>query len=166
MKNKTIALGAILSALAIALGYVESLLPLPIPLPGVKLGLSNIVVLFTVYAATPQIALAVMLIKVLTMSAAFTGMAAFLYALFGGIASLAAMLFGKKLRMNIISCSVIGAVFHNLGQLVAASLFMKEARLIYYLPFLIFAGVATGLLIGFLGKLLTDRFSRFTNPKK
>ena len=157
MKNKFITFTALAVALALVLGYVEHLIPLPIPIPGVKLGLSNLAVLFVLYYDR-RAAWVVMFLKVLLSALLFSGMSTFLFSCAGGILSLGIMhaLYVSK-KFSIIGVSIMGGVFHNLGQILAAALILHTINVFYYLPFLIIAGMATGCIIGIISKLVLLR---------
>jgi len=145
-KTQSIARMGLLFALAIALSWLESLVPLP-GVPGVKLGLANIVTLYCVTAMGPLSALALVALKALfaiTRSATAAMMSAA-----GGLLSVTVMLLMKK-RASSIFCSICGAVSHNLGQLAVAALLLKNGLVFYYLPVLMISGVVMGLITGTL----------------
>ena len=157
MKSVKITYIALLSALAIIFGYIESLFPLPIPIPGVKLGISNIVILFSVMRLNKSDAFFIMLIKVFVCSLLFSGMNTLLYSLCGGVLSLAIMILLYYFGFNIITISIFGGVFHNIGQIAAASVMLKSFNAFYYLPVLIFSGIAVGFIIGITAKAVMSR---------
>lgn len=146
MSAKKISYIAILSALAIVFGYIESLFPAA-PIPGIKLGLSNIVILFAIYRLDKSSAFFIMLIKVLVTSLLFSGLNVFLYSFAGGLLSLATMIAFKKL-FSEIGVSMIGGVAHNLGQLLVAGLLMQTSAVFVYLPALLISGVIVGFITG------------------
>lgn len=148
---------SLLSVLAIIFGYIESLFPIPIPIPGIKLGISNIVILFSVYNLKKSDSFLIMLIKVTLTSLLFAGLNTLFYSLLGGVFSIIAMNTAKKLPFSIIGVSVLGALFHNLGQIVAASLLLKTTSVFYYLPALLISGAVVGIIIGILGKLVFSK---------
>lgn len=152
MKSAKIAYIGILSALSIIFGYIESFFPPPVAIPGIKLGISNIVVLFTILKMSRRDAFFVMLIKVTVCSLLFSGMNTFLYSLFGGIFSIFAMSILYKFNFTPIGISVGGGVFHNIGQITVAAILLNSASVFYYLPVLIFSGIAVGIIIGALTK--------------
>ena len=163
MNNKKTAQTALLSALAIIFGYVESLLPLPIPVYGVKIGISNAVILSALYTLNVPCAFLIMLIKTICSSLLFTGFSAFLYSFSGGILSLVAMTAAKKQKkFGIVGVSVLGGVSHNIGQLICAGLILSSFNVFYYLPILIFFGIISGLIIGIITKLILERTKKIS----
>ena len=160
MNTKKLTLCAMLCAVAIILGYIESLFPLPIAIPGVKLGLGNIAILICLYLVSAPSAWCVMLIKVLTSVILFSPPSTLIYSLFGGVLALIAMYISKKFKFNIISVSILGGIFHNLGQLSAACLILDNINAIYYLPFMIIAGRIVACATRMAAKIIIRRISK------
>ncbi len=166
MKNKKISTGrlallALLFALAIVLSILESLLPIPAPVPGIRLGLANIVVMFALFYLRKRDALAIVVLK-----AAFVlttrGTVAGILSLSGGLLAfivMAVLLAVFKDRMTYLLISVAGAIFHNVGQIAAASAILKTA-LWLYLPVLLVSGIVTGFATSILLKLTAPAFLR------
>jgi heptaprenyl diphosphate synthase len=147
--SKNIAFFGIMSAAALALGYIEHLIPLPLPVPGVKLGLANIVVLVALYARSPREAFGVASAKVLLGGLLYGGVSGIIYGLSGSMLSLAAMLALKKTKcFSVAGVSVVGGVFHNIGQLCAAAVVVSNPGMFHYLPVMILSGTAAGLACG------------------
>ena len=144
-----------LAALALALSWVERAFPPPVPLPGCKLGLANIVTLFALYALGAPSALSILLVRVL-LGAMFAGNAsALLYSLLGALAALAVMaLLARSRRLSVYGVSVGGAAAHNTGQVCAAMLTLGNAAPLAYLPVLLAVSLFTGALTGFVAALL------------
>ncbi len=160
MMRRTVELGFLL-ALALILSYVESLIPLSFGIPGIKLGLPNLIVLLLLYAGDKKEALLVNVLRIVLSGFLFSNLYAILYALSGAAFSFAAMLIGKKGgRLSMIGVSVLGGVFHNMGQLVTAAFVVETFGVFYYLPFLLAAGTATGALLGFVGMELIPYLRR------
>lgn len=157
MKPAKITYISLLSALAVVFGYIESLFPLPIPIPGVKLGISNIVILFAIIKMSKRDAFLIMLIKVMLCSVLFSGMTGFFYSLLGGIFSFFAMVFAEKLNFSTIGMSMAGGVFHNFGQIFAASLLLTSFSAFYYLPVLTVIGLFVGAAVGVLCHTVVSR---------
>ena len=153
MKTKRLAACAILSAVAIVFGYIESLFPIPLPIPGIKWGLGNIVVLVALYKLDKRYAFFIMLIKVLTTSLLFASPSVLIYSLMGGVLSLFVMILLKKLDLNIVNVSIGGGIFHNFGQLLAAAIMMRTLTVFSYLPVLVLSGVVTAVLTGICADL-------------
>ena len=157
MKTKRLAACAILSAVAIVFGYIESLFPIPLPIPGIKWGLGNIVVLVALYKLDKRYAFFIMLIKVLTTSLLFASPSVLIYSLMGGVLSLFVMILLKKLDLNIVNVSIGGGIFHNIGQLLAAAIMMRTLTVFSYLPVLVLSGVVTAVLTGICADLVLKR---------
>ena len=155
VKRKT-ALYGLLVALAFIFSYIESILPVPIGIPGVKLGLANLVVLVALYLLGPMDALAIS-----GVGFTFGSPASMLYSLAGGLLSWLVMwLCRRSDRFGVAGVSVAGGVSHNVGQLAVAAVALSTARIAWYLPVLLVAGVVTGLLIGLLCGALLPRLSQ------
>lgn len=139
------------------LSYVEALLP-SMAIPGVKMGLANIAVVFALYKLGWREAVLVSLVRVVLVSLLFSGVAAMLYSLAGAAVSLALMgLLRRTGLFSTVGVSVAGGVGHNAGQVLLAMWMLETRELIYYLPALAVSGVVTGVLIGLCGGLLVDR---------
>ena len=161
MKTKKITVLALLTTAAMILSYLESLLP-SITVPGVKMGLANIAVIFALYRLGFREALAVSLIRVAMVSTLFGSLGALLYSLAGACLSLIVMAVLKKLDLfSETGVSVAGGVGHNLGQVLMAMLLLDTARLIWYLPVLIVTGIAGGILTGLTAAMLIRRIPPF-----
>ena len=155
---KRIALVGMLTCLAFVLSFLESLVPLSAAVPGVKIGLANIVTLFAVYKLDWKGALFVTTARIALASFAFSGLFAGLYALCGGLLSLAVMLALK--RWDVFSCvgvSICGGVSHNIGQLVFALFVFDSSALWLYMPVLFVAGALAGAFVGMLGAFAVKR---------
>ncbi|MBP3591991.1 MAG: Gx transporter family protein [Clostridia bacterium] len=149
---------SLLFALAMIFSFVESRLPTFIPIPGVKLGLCNVVIIFTLLSLGAPSAIAVSLLRVLLSSILFGNAAAFFYSLAGAILSLAVMILSKHFRLfSAVGISVLGGVMHNIGQLLMAWILLGTAGVMYYLPVLLIAGTVAGALIGLLAAYLSKR---------
>lgn len=152
-----------LIALAFIFSYLESMLPLQLPVPGMKLGLANIVVVTALYCWGEKEALFLSVIRMFLVSITFGNIAALIYSLAGGVLSLAMMVLARRLRwFDTIGVSVVGGVFHNVGQILAAIVILETGKLVYYLPVLIVSGVVTGALIGIVGGELVKRIKKIT----
>ena len=143
-------------ALAMILSYVESLLPSP-GIPGVKLGLANIVVIFALYKFGWGEAAGISLLRVFLVSVLFGHAASLMYSAAGAVLSLAGMILLKKTdKLSCVAVSVIGGVLHNIGQILTAWLLMGP-NVVYYLPVLVFSGTIAGVAIGVVSALLVRR---------
>ena len=152
---------SLLFALAMIFSFVESRLPTFIPIPGVKLGLCNVVIIFTLLRLGAPSAIAVSLLRVLLSSILFGNAAAFFYSLAGAILSLAVMILIRHFRIfSAVGISAIGGVMHNIGQLLMAWILLGTVGVMYYLPVLLIAGTVAGVLIGLLAAYLAKRAER------
>ena len=158
MNNKKTALCAVLAALSIVFGYVESLFPLPVPVYGVKVGISNSVILAAMYMVGGPVPWIVMIIKTLCQALLFSGFSPFLYSVSGGILSVLGMTALKKTgKFGVPGVSVVGGVLHNIGQLLCAGVILKTINIFYYLPVLIISGVVSGFVIGVATDIILKR---------
>ena len=152
MQAKKLTLCGMLTALAVVLSLVERLFPLDavVPVPGVKLGLANVVTLFALTRLSARDALAVLLCRVALSSLLRGSVTAFLFSLFGGLLSLVAMwlLRAEGRFCSLLGVSVAGAAAHNIGQIIAAVIWMKTGAVVAYLPFLLVMSVPLGLVTG------------------
>jgi heptaprenyl diphosphate synthase len=149
--TKRTALFGVLIAQAILMGYMERMIPLPIAVPGVKLGLSNVVVVLTLYIYGPKEAIYIGLIKSIVVASMFGGVSSVMYSLSGTTLSLFAMITFKKFKVfSEIGVSIIGGVFHNLGQIIMVSIIINNYRMFYYFPILIWSGIITGYIVGYI----------------
>ena len=150
MKKHIAYLGLFLT-LALILSYVESLIPIFVSVPGVKLGLANLVVLICLYAYPSKYAFLISGMRVILAGLLFGSMFSILYSLSGAFFSLMIMLLAKKVfKLGILGVSGLGGVFHNIGQLIVAILVVSNYRISYLLPYLLLSGVLTGAIIGFV----------------
>jgi heptaprenyl diphosphate synthase len=165
MKKQVGMLGTFL-ALALICSYIESLIPFYFGVPGMKLGLTNVVVVLLLYYYGAKEALAVSLMRICLAGFLFGNAFSILYSLAGGILSWMVMaLLQKSGRFHVISISICGGICHNLGQILVAALIVDNYYIFGYFPLLYVGGAVTGLLIGILSgeiyirtyKLITDR---------
>ena len=153
MDYKKIPYYGLFAALAILMGYVEMMFPMPIPIPGVKLGLATVVVIIMMYFMDVKGAFFISLIRVFLSGLLFAGFAGLLYSLAGAMLSFAVMALLKKTgKFSIIGVSLAGGVFHNVGQVAVAAMVVENVKMAYYLPFLLVSGVVTGIVIGIVAK--------------
>lgn len=163
MKNdkvKRIALFGMLTALAFTFSYLESLIPFNFGIPGVKLGLANLVLVVALYTMKPYEAFAVSLIRIFLAAITFGNFYSLLYSLCGGLLSFAVMYLTKKTKLSVIGVSILGGIFHNLGQIIVAAIVMHTSRIVYYFPVLLVAGLVTGMLMGVISRLVIDRLDK------
>jgi len=159
MKLKRLTRAAVLTAAALALFIAELQIPSLIPIPGVKLGLANIVTVFSMFLLGAGDTAAILLVRIL-LGGIFAGQAmALAYSLAGGGLCYLAMLIMRRLvtRRQIWVCSVVGAIAHNLGQIAVAIVVTGTPALIGYLPILLVSGIAAGLFTGLCAQLAVNR---------
>lgn len=161
MSTKKIAYLGMLVALAFVFSYVETLIPIHLGVPGAKLGLANLVIMVALYTIGGKQAFLLSMVRIILVGFTFSNVASMLYSLAGGILSFFIMALAKKSnRLSITGVSVLGGIFHNIGQIVVAILVLETASLIYYLPVLLITGVVAGIVIGLLGAMVIKRIGR------
>ncbi len=160
-KTKRLVLLAMLTTVAMILSYVESLLP-SVGIPGVKMGLANIAVIFALFRFGWKEAAALSLVRVVLVSLLFGSVSAMLYSLAGAVLSLAVMALLRRIdRFSTVGISVAGGVAHNAGQILMAMLILQTKQLLGYLPVLAVSGIAGGVLTGLAAALLIRRIPEF-----
>jgi len=142
------------------LSYVEALVPISVAVPGVKIGLANIVVMFALYKMGAKAAVSISLVRVVLVSILFGNLFSMVYSLAGAVLSLGAMLCATRIKeLSSVGVGVIGGVFHNIGQIIVAIFVLETAGLIYYLPVLCISGTVAGILVGLLAGILVQRIN-------
>lgn len=162
-KTKQMIILSMLTAMAIILHYIEGLFPLPVAIPGIKLGLSNVVSLVALYLFGPGSAFLIMILRVLMTSFLYSGLSSAIFSLAGGLSAVSFMIAIWKLRdkgFSIVGASVAGGIFHNVGQLLAASFVLGTFTVFSYLPVLAVSGIVTGVATGILANLLVPRLKK------
>ena len=151
-----VALSGLLTSLMLVFGLIERQFPLPVPVPGIKLGLANSVLLYSLYMLGIRQSILLMLLKALLSWLIYMNMSAMLYSLTGGVLSLLAMILIMRVKgVSIIGVSAIGAVFFNVGQILMAVAILHTPQLIVtYLPILMLSGVLTGVLTGIIARMV------------
>lgn len=157
--TKQLTLMALLTAIALAIHVAEAQIPAPVPIPGVKLGLANIVTVWAMFTLGAGPALMVLIARIL-LGSLFAGQAmSLMYSLAGGLLCYLAMLLLRRVltRDQIWVASVIGAVFHNIGQILVAIVVTGTPAIVSYLPVLLLSGIITGLFTGLAAQYLVKR---------
>lgn len=155
---KSVALYGMLIALAFIFSYVEAMIPVPVPIPGIKLGLANLVNVVGLYTVGIPGTVAVSLVRIILVGFTFSNVFSMIYSLAGGTASLAVMILARKSGLfGKVGVSILGGIFHNIGQLSVAAFVTSTAGVFSYMPVLLAAGVITGGVIGLLGGLVVER---------
>lgn len=158
METRKVVHMGMLIALAMILSFIESQIPAFVAIPGMKIGLANIAIVFALYTLGFGSAMIVSLIRVALSALLFGSAVSGLYSLAGALISLLGMaLLKKTLFFGVVGVSVSGAVLHNLGQIAVAWLILKTGALVYYLPFLLFSAVVGGVVIGLVAAIVIER---------
>ena len=156
---------SILTAVALILSYVEAVLP-PIfaSVPGIKIGLPNIIIIFVLYRMGASSAISVALVRITLSSLLFGNPISYLYSLAGALLSISVMILLKKMNfLSSVGVSVAGGIFHNVGQILAAMLLLKTVQIGYYMIVLAVTGTVSGLFIGLCGAFVINRFLKITS---
>lgn len=162
MVKKTAKIGMFI-ALAMIFSYIEAIIPINFGIPGIKLGIANIVVVTSLYVLGFKETIGISLIRILLMGILFGNVFSFIYSLSGGILSLMGMIICKKFKLfSTVGVSVVGGILHNLGQLIAASIVLNNLSIAYYFSVLLISGVVTGFVIGIVS---TKVIKILTSPK-
>ena len=159
MQTHRLVRGALLTAVALTIFMVEAQIPAPVPIPGIKLGLANIVTLYALFVLGPWDALGILLARILLGSLFAGNMMVLLYSLAGGLLCWAISCGLKKIMTlrQIWLCSIFGAIAHNLGQMAVAVALTRTPGLLVYLPALILSGVIAGAFTGWAAQFLVHR---------
>ena len=164
--GRLVATYGMLISLAFIFSYLEAIIPIPVPIPGVKLGLANIVTVYAVYRFRPKEVILLLTTRII-LGAVFGGnMMALLYSAAGGALCLLGMLPLHRLipEKALWISSILGAVFHNIGQMTAAILVMKSLGVAMYFPFLLVSGWCAGYFTGLCAQFLLQRKPHMMNP--
>ena len=160
---RKISVVALFSAFAILASYIETFIP-SLGIPGVKLGLANIAVVLALFLLDAESAIIINVVRIVIVGLLFGSLFSISFALAGAFVSLTVMIILKKVfKFSIITVSIFGGFFHNVGQLIVAFILVDNYSVFTYLPVLLIAGIITGLIIGILAKLLYERTSWVCN---
>ena len=165
MKIKKIAFLGLFVAVAMILSFLETLIPNIVPIPGFKIGLANFAILLALYLYDYKEAIIIDLVRILLSAILFGSMFSLFYSLSGAVLALTVEIIFKRVdKFSVIGVSVLGAVFHNIGQFILAICILKSFSLLYYLPFTLIFCILTGAFNGYLVLILKDRL-KFINNK-
>lgn len=157
-RTHKLATSAVLASLGLIFSYIEAIIPFSFGIPGVKLGIANLVVLIALYTLGTSYALSINVIRILVAGLLFNGLFGALYSLAGALLSFVVMLMLKRTKLfSIVGVSMAGGVVHNLGQLLIAALIISNLKIFFYFPILLFSGMITGILIGIVSHLVLRR---------
>ncbi len=154
MDNKKIAQLSMLLSISVVLALIESFIPIFSAVPGIKLGLANIVIVFALYKLSFKDALYISILRVVLVAILRTGLFSitFFFSLVGSILSIITMYLVKQTKMSVVGVSVCGAISHSIGQIIVAIIFLSNVDIIYYLPILLISSILTGIVIGLLAE--------------
>lgn len=163
-KNHRLVFISLLVAQALVLNIFERMIPVPFITPGAKLGLANIITVVAIYMLTLKEATSIVVVRVVLATFLGGNLSGFFYSISGGLLSLMAMYIVVKLGKDVVSIigvSIIGAVFHNIGQIIIAAAVIQNLKIAGYLPVLLIAGIGTGIFVGITAKQLIVYLKRF-----
>lgn len=157
---------AMLLALAVIMGYLEALIPVVPMIPGIKLGLANFVIVLVMYLFSFREAAVISALRIILVGFLLSNMSMILYSLAGAVLSLTVMALLKRTpHFSIYGISMAGGIMHNIGQLLVAGALMGFQAILWYVPFLLLAGMLAGLLIGFLVRIGYGRLKSITGER-
>ena len=159
--TKKITISALMAALALIFSYIEVLIPFSVGIPGIKLGIANLVIIVALYYLGAKYALATNIIRVLIAGLLFNGLFGALYSLSGALLSMLVMVLLKKTNLfSTVGISMAGGVAHNLGQILVAAFLVANIKIFVYFPVLIISGVTSGAIIGVLAHLILQKLPK------
>ena len=157
-RTRTLALGGMLTALALIFSYIEFLVPVSVGIPGIKLGFANIVIVYALYKLGAREAFLINVCRVVLAGLMFGSAFSILYALSGALVSFCGMALLRRTGLfSTAGVSMAGGVLHNLGQIAVAAFVVQTAQVLLYFPVLVFAGIATGIVNGILAALCLEK---------
>lgn len=164
MKTREITKIAILTSICVVISIIESYFTfIGDIIPGLKLGLANIVIIFALYKCGFKTALLVSLIRVLIVAILRTGFGiSFFFSLSGALFSIIAMTILMKTKLSIIGVSIIGSIFHSIGQVLIGIIMLDNYNVIYYLPYLLIFSIPTGIIIGIITKKIINSTEKYS----
>lgn len=161
MKTKKITEYGMLLGVSLVLAYLESLLPVLIAVPGVKLGLANVITMLLIYNRDIKSTFFFMLARVVLTGLLFSGVSGIIYSFAGGMFCITIMSILKRFSIfSVIGVSIAGALFHNIGQICVACMVIENAHIFYYLPVLCVSGTITGVIVGYVAYILIKNYKR------
>ncbi|WP_342758999.1 Gx transporter family protein [Kineothrix sedimenti] len=167
MKTRNVATYGMLIALAFILSYIESIIPIPVPIPGIKIGLANLVVITALFTMGPKQAFVLSMIRIVLVGFTFGNLSTMMFSFAGGMLSWLLMVAAKRWkRFSMTGVSILGGIGHNIGQILVAMWVINSSVLLYYLPFLIISGLITGAVIGIVGALITANIKKLDFMKR
>ena len=156
--TKKLTMTALLAALALIFSYIEVLIPFSPAIPGIKLGIANLVVIVALYHMGLKYAITINVVRIFIAGLLFSGVFGIIYSLAGAILSMTVMVLLKKTGLfSVAGVSMAGGVAHNLGQILAAAFLVSNLSIFIYFPVLIFSGLISGTLIGIVAYIILKR---------
>ncbi|MEE0746300.1 MAG: Gx transporter family protein [Anaerovoracaceae bacterium] len=156
--TKKLTMTALLAALALIFSYIEVLIPFSPAIPGIKLGIANLVVIVALYHMGLKYAITINVVRIFIAGLLFSGVFGIIYSLAGAILSMTVMVLLKKTGLfSVAGVSMAGGVAHNLGQILAAAFLVSNLSIFIYFPVLIFSGLISGALIGIVAYIILKR---------
>lgn len=151
-----------LLSLSVVLNIIESFIPFFSSIPGLKLGLANIIILIVLYLYSFKDALYISMLRIILVGILRTGLfsTTFFFSLGGAVLSLVAMFITKKTKLSIIGVSIIGSISHSIGQVLVAIIFLKNTYIIYYIPWLLLFSIPTGIIVGLTSKVILENLEK------
>ncbi len=160
MKTNKLALLSMILSMALILAYIDSIIPYNFVIPGIKMGLCNIAIVFGLYKLGIKEAILISLTRVFVMTILFSSGVTFIYSIAGAVLSLLVMCILKRFNVfDEYGVSIAGALAHNIGQLLAAIFILQTNTIVYYLPYLLLSGLISGLIIGILSAIMIKRIN-------
>ncbi|MFV0517264.1 MAG: Gx transporter family protein [Aminipila sp.] len=157
-KNQQLAFSSVLATLGLIFSYIEAIFPFSVGIPGVKLGIANLVVIIAMYVLGNSYAISINVIRILVAGLLFSGPFGAIYSLAGAITSLLTMIILKKTGwFSVVGVSMAGGVMHNVGQLIVAASIISNLKVFYYFPVLLFSGMITGIIIGVISHIILKK---------
>ncbi len=160
-KTKKITMCGLMTALAMIFSYIETLIPIPLPIPGIKLGVANMAIIAVMFTIGYSEAVCVDILRVVLTAMMFGNFNSFLFSISGAVLSIVVMGILKKTnKFSEVGISVAGGVMHNVGQIIAAVFIMETSAIAYYMPVLMISGIVTGIVIGIVAALIIKRVEK------
>lgn len=163
MDTKRIAKLSMLLSISVVLGLIESFIPIMSGVvPGIKLGLANIVIVFAIYELSFKDAIYISVLRVLLIGILRTGLfsISFFFSLAGALLSIVFMFLAKEYtKMSIVGVSVVGSIFHSIAQIIVACIFLSNINIVYYLPILLISSIVTGVIVGSISSKLVEYYN-------
>ena len=162
MKTKKVAFLGLSIALAMILSFVESQIPALVAIPGIKVGLPNLVMVFLLYKVGWKETVTVSIVRIILVSMLFGNIQTLTFSIAGALLSLLSMILLKKLNwFSPITVSIVGGIFHNVGQIIAACFWTQTAQVAFYLPVLLVSGTIAGAVIGLISGMIVKRLEKW-----